>query len=337
MNSSDSSTATTSSRALLVYLSALVGREPSGLLEVRWRHGAGMKRRVYRVGDELGAAAAAIVELGSRTDVYVGCAPRRRRAGGLDAVQRVWVLWADCDTPEAIAALDAFRPAPAIVVRSGSGENRHAYWTLSGPIGVEEATTANRRLAHVLDADGGAVTMAATILRPPGTANFKHTPAVAVVAERIQPWRRVSARRLVGELDDPPARATPRAECRDVGDISDDDGLRQVAPAVYVQALTGLSAGRDGKVSCPFHGEDRTPSLHVYEEPAAGWYCYGCGRGGSIFDLGGEVFGLSTRGPEFVELRARLQAALGAWAPAAPARKREDQPGGDLPSNDRGR
>jgi len=90
-------------------------------------------------------------------------------------------------------------------------------------------------------------------------------------------------------------------------------------------------------VSCPFHGEDRTPSLHVYEHPAAGWYCYGCGRGGSIFDLAAAVFGLSTRGREFVELRARLQAALGAWAPAAPASKREDQPGGDLPPNDRGR
>ena len=161
---------------------------------------------------------------------------------------------------------------------------------------------------------------------------------MAVVGERIQPWRRVSARRLVGELDDPPARVKPRAERRDVGDISDDDGLRQVAPAVYVQALTGLSAEqRDGKVSCPFHGEDRTPSLHVYEDPAAGWYCYGCGRGGSIFDLGAEVFGLSTRGREFAELRARLQAALGAWAPAALARKREDQPGGDLAPNDRGR
>jgi hypothetical protein len=44
---------------------ALVGREPSGLLEVRWRHGDGMKRRVYRVGDEFraAAAAAAIIEL----------------------------------------------------------------------------------------------------------------------------------------------------------------------------------------------------------------------------------------------------------------------------------
>jgi len=80
-----------------------------------------------------------------------------------------------------------------------------------------------------------------------------------------------------------------------------------VAPVVYVQVLTGLRVGRDGKVSCPFHGEDRTPSLHVYEAPADGWYCYACARGGSIFDLAAEVFGLSTRGRDFTVLRRRLQ------------------------------
>jgi hypothetical protein len=85
-------------RPLVGYLAALVGREPAGLLEVRWRHGDGMRRRVFRVADELAAAAAEILELGARTDVYVGCAPRRRRSGGLDALGRVWALWVDCDT-----------------------------------------------------------------------------------------------------------------------------------------------------------------------------------------------------------------------------------------------
>src|SRR3954471_1650106 len=116
-------------RPLLVYLGALVGREPVGRLEVRARRGAGMSQRVYPTRS-LGAAAAAITRLARRTDVYVGCAPRRRRPGGLDAVARAWALWGDCDTPEALARLAAFEPAPSIVVRSGSGENRHAYWPL---------------------------------------------------------------------------------------------------------------------------------------------------------------------------------------------------------------
>jgi len=87
---------------------------------------------------------------------------------------------------------------------------------------------------------------------------------------------------------------------------------------LYVQVLTGLRRGRDGKVSCPFHGADRTPSLHVYSDPADGWYCYGCQRGGSIFDLGAAVFGLSTRGRDFIELRRRLHEALSARAPPPP-------------------
>jgi hypothetical protein len=302
-------------RRVLTYLAALVGRDRSGLVEVRWRHRDGMRRRIYRAGDELAAAAAAILELGARTDVYVGCAPRAGRPGGLDAIARVWVLWVDCDTQQAVDALHAFRPAPSIVVRSGTGEHRHAYWALAEPLDADATTAANRRLAHALGADGGAVTTAATILRPPDTRNFKHHPPAAVVAERLQPSCRVSATRLLDGLDDPPAQPPrPLAPVRRRV-VEDRDALRAIAPAVYVQVLTGLTAGRDGKVSCPFHGEDRTPSLHVYAEPADGWYCYGCRRGGSIFDLAAEVFGLSTRGRDFVELRRRLHEALSAWAP----------------------
>ena len=261
LSSSDSSTAATSSRPLLVYLNALVGREPSGLLEVRWRHGDGMKRRVYRVADELVTVAAAIVELGARTDVYVGCAPRHRRAGGLDALQRVWILWADCDTPEAVAALEAFRPAPALVVRSGSGENRHAYWTLTGPLGVEAATAANRRLAHELGADSGAVTTAATILRPPGTGNFKHSPPADVVAERLQPWRRVSATKLVGDLVATGGQGAPTVDRRRGAELASDDvdALRQVAPdmssASGVLALSGRLAQALGLAAGMFAGQ----------------------------------------------------------------------------------
>jgi CHC2 zinc finger len=298
-------------RPLVVYLVALVGREPGGLLEVRARRGTGMSQRFYPTG-ALGGAAQAIAQLGQRTDVYVGCAPRRRRAGGLDALGGVWVLWADCDTPEAIARLAAFDAAPSIVVRSGTGENRHAYWPLLRAVSAQEALVANRRLAHALSADLRSAE-AARILRPPGTRNFKHEPPAAVVAERLRSWRRFSARQLVNELPDPPA---PRAVAvnGDGAGVSDDEPLRRVAPAVYVQALTGRLVGRDGKIACPFH-DDSSPSLHVYGEPERGWYCFGCGRGGSIFDLAAEVYGLSPRGRDFIELRRRLEHALGAWAP----------------------
>jgi hypothetical protein len=312
-------------RRVRVYLAALLGREHGGLLEMRWRHDGGMRRHVYRASDELAEATMAILELGARTAVYVGCAPRSGRPGGLDAVARAWVLWVDCDTPQAVARLRAFTPAPSIVVRSGSAEHRHAYWTLTGPVSAHAVTAGNRRLAHALGTDAGAVTTAATILRPPDTYNFKHRPPAPVVAERLQPWHRVSATRLLDGLPDPPQ--PPPVEVAERGVAEDDDPLRQIPPAMYMHALTGLKPGRSGKVSCPFHGEDRTPSLHVYSDPADGWYCYGCQRGGSIYDLGAEVFGLSTRGREFIELRRRLHAALAACAAMRPSSAAQSETG----------
>jgi len=84
------------------------------------------------------------------------------------------------------------------------------------------------------------------------------------------------------------------------------DPLRLVPPPVYFERLTGLRVGRSGKLRCLFH-DDRSPSLHVYREPARGWYCFGCGRGGSIYDLAALLSGRETRGPDFSELRRELE------------------------------
>lgn len=42
----------------------------------------------------------------------------------------------------------------------------------------------------------------------------------------------------------------------------------------------GLQPNRAGFISCPFHQEDRTPSLKLYK---TSFYCYGCGIHGDIF------------------------------------------------------
>ena len=84
-----------------------------------------------------------------------------------------------------------------------------------------------------------------------------------------------------------------------------DDPLLALEPRAYLEALTGLPVARDGKVSCPFH-DARTPSLHVYATPAGGWYCFGCGRGTSVYDLAADLWGLEPCGADFLELRRRL-------------------------------
>lgn len=103
---------------LVAYLAALVGSAPAAqLLELRYRRpGGGMGQRFFGVARP-DAAAAAIAVLGRRQDVYLGVALRARRERTYDAVAGGWALWADCDSAAAAAALEAFDPAPAIVIQ----------------------------------------------------------------------------------------------------------------------------------------------------------------------------------------------------------------------------
>ena len=52
------------------------------------------------------------------------------------------------------------------------------------------------------------------------------------------------------------------------------------------------------------------PSLHAYEDPARGWFCFGCQRGGTIIDLGAALYRLEARGAGYREIRRRLAADL---------------------------
>jgi RepB DNA-primase from phage plasmid/CHC2 zinc finger len=302
-------------RVLTAFLALLVGRERGGLLEVRARRAeGGMVQRFHRAG-RLREAADELLELGARTDVYVGCVPRLRHAGDRSALGQAWALWVDGDGAASVARLEAFVPAPAVVVRSGSATNVHAYWPLVRPLAPDEATAANRQLAEVLGADGRSADVT-RILRAPGTRNFKHDPPRAVVLERFKPGRRFTVAEVVGTTamgSSTPASASGEA----TASVAGDDPLRRIPPGVYVPVLTGRVVGRDGKVSCPFH-EDRTPSLHVYARPEQGWYCFGCGRGGSIYDLAAELYGVSPRGRGFLRLRALLQRRFQEWARPAP-------------------
>jgi hypothetical protein len=103
-----------------------------------------------------------------------------------------------------------------------------------------------------------------------------------------------------------PARSVDDAS---LTDRASSDPLLLVPPPVYFERLTGLRVGPSGKLHCLFH-DDRSPSLHVYREPERGWYCFGCRRGGSVYDLAALLFGRGTRGRDFVELRRELDQRL---------------------------
>lgn len=295
-------TARTASRldAISAHVALLTGTPSQGeLLELRFRRAReGMARRFYPASRPAGLIEA-VERLGRRTDVFLGCALRARRAGTRDAVAHSWVLWAECDTPTARETLQAFTPPPTLVIASGSPHGRHAYWALTAPVTAETLENANLRVAHALSADLACVD-AARILRPPNTLNFKRDRPTAVTMLTHRPDRHYGLDELVGDLPDVPARAAQA--CGPANRPRSNDPLLSMAPGEYVPALLGQAIGRDRKVSCPFHS-DTTPSLHAYPDH---WYCFGCRRGGTVYDLAGPLLKLSTRGPEFLELRDRL-------------------------------
>lgn len=292
-----------------LFVTALYRSAPAGsLVEVRFRTVSGMRRRFYGV-ERLARVVETILALASRTDVYVGVIPRRRRGGGrADLVNVASVVWVDCDTASSVAELRRFRPAPGMVVGSGSGQNCHAYWFLENPVELDVIECVNRRLAVTLGADRRCIDPA-RILRPAGSVNRKQCPPAAV---RLLRWAEIQ-RVPVAELERCPlaeprcllARRTPRAL-----PSATSDPLSAIPPRVYFERLTGQRVGRSGKSRCPFH-DDRTPSLHVYEDSRRGWYCFGCGRGGSIYDLAALLWRQGTRGEDFVALRRELQAHMG--------------------------
>ncbi len=57
----------------------------------------------------------------------------------------------------------------------------------------------------------------------------------------------------------------------------------------------GLALDSRGSALCPFHGDRRTPSLKVYDDPARGWHCFGCGAGGDVIDLCMRWYGVTFR------------------------------------------
>jgi hypothetical protein len=300
--------------AAVRFLGALAGSASRGeLLELRYRLEDGQRMgQVFDRPDRLRGLATRALMLGRRTDVYVGCAPRTRRHGGCDAIERAFVLWADCDGEQVVAALMDFEPSPAVVIASGTGSNCHAYWPLTKSLARDEVEHANRCLAFALGADPASAD-AARILRVPGTLSHKHDPPTRVDAVRLEADRRVDAADVVGSLPDPPAPTPTRATLLPMGHRGDDP-LLTIAPDVYVRRLLGVDVSRHRKVPCPFH-EDRHASLHVYETARRGWYCFGaCRRGGTIYDLAAPLYGYTARGEDFLRLRAELLRLFGLQA-----------------------
>lgn len=118
-------------------------------------------------------------------------------------------------------------------------------------------------------------------------------------------------RELVSTLDrDKPPRPKHKPQ-QWLADVRHDD-LLDIPSATYIEALSGEYVGR-GDVMCPLpdhEGERNRPSLRVYEATNT-WYCWGCHRGGTIFDLAAGLWGIEPRGKGFLEIKRRLAERFG--------------------------
>jgi DNA primase len=103
--------------------------------------------------------------------------------------------------------------------------------------------------------------------------------------------------------------------------------IRAAHPIETVVAASGVELRRSGKAfmaRCPFHGEDRTPSLSVGGVPGR-YHCFSCGAGGDVIDYVARFNGLGFRDAAD---RLAAGAAFSGRSPTAlpPARSTPDRP-----------
>jgi hypothetical protein len=173
------------------------------------------------------------------------------------AIERVGTLWLDEDEgryPEDL-------PRPTLEVRSSAGR-RHLYWGLTEPIPAEKAVELNRRIAS---AAGGDTTKAglSSVLRPPGTRNYKRFPDVDEVTARltgVRAWEPEALDAAIPRLPEPEP-----VEAIYVGPLEEGIDLDAWLASHYRAHLRGgVRDGRGKKyaVVCPWvaqhSGEDPT-------------------------------------------------------------------------------
>lgn len=259
----------------------------------------------------------------------VFCTPltrRRRRSGKAGDVFAARCCWIDIDDPANLQLLRAFAHRPQLVVYSGSG-GAHAYWRLARALNPTQLEATNRKLAAHLGADASS-TDRARIMRLPGTHNHKaDRPCRLAFCDLAR--SPIAPERLVAGLEDPEPPTPPPtpAELRRRRAHLDADDAAQLPPPAYFRALAGVELPeRGGHVPCPLPDhQEQLASCMVYRDPADGWWCYGCSRGGAIYDLAsllaGGAWGRALRGEEFRAVKREVQRELGLEPPEQPPRR----------------
>lgn len=193
---------------------------------------------------------------------------------------------------ETLAALEARHgPLPASPEVVTGGDGRHCYFR--GPTRMASA-----RIGPGLELKGDG----AQVVAP---------PSIHPASGRLYVWR-------PGRPFDPCALAAlptwlrPAPPVRPAAGAArpEEDPVRAIPARQFVPELTGRPLDRRGYARCPFHGDgqERTPSLLAGGRDPSLWHCFGCGAGGSVYDLAARLAGyaLPLRGAAFLTVRDGL-------------------------------
>jgi len=121
-------------------------------------------------------------------------------------------------------------------------------------------------------------------------------------------------RRAIPDPDPPPPARQRRSHSYQAGG---EDELALVDPPSYFRALAGVEVPTGGDmIPCPLPDhEDSHTSCQVFAEAERGWWCYGCARGGRMYDvaslLAGGPWGRELRHDAFARAREFAAAGLG--------------------------
>lgn len=118
-------------------------------------------------------------------NIFFGVGTRKDHDGSKAGVSHLPALWADLDyktypkgETEAMEIVENFKPAPAILVKSGHG--LHLYWIFDRPLPADLAVEKYLKvIAKRLNADA-ATTDVSRVMRLPGTFNYKFGEKILV-------------------------------------------------------------------------------------------------------------------------------------------------------------
>lgn len=216
------------------------------------------------------AAAYLVAESKRKRDAYFGVHLFRKSGNrrAANAAPTVRSLWLDEDE----GCYPAHGPEPTAVVFS-SDDRRHLYWNLSRPVAIEWAVGINRRIAAWADGDTGKAA-AASVLRPPGTLNFKRSPKVDPVRVQftgLESWDPEVMDQAIPELPEPPRPV--RTESYDGPELE----LATFIDGVEVIGSVPDGLGQKLAIVCPWvqehTGGDRTGTFVGQYETGPLWFC----------------------------------------------------------------